>query len=268
VPEPDTYQVENASLDGAYAAVDLDRQPRNSNGVIPSASQVLLINLSSGSIKQLDREADLPKAGGVQGRTIDGSLLWNGHVYWDVRTTYTDRTPTIRDYDLATGKTTVAGQGGGWIPRLLATGVTFDPQGAGAIAIPRALPEVVAAARLTSTNQLLTDGHAFVWVTNNRITWWAPGQARPTSVRMSPRVKPSLQAVGGHFVFFADEASISLTNFVLDLRTGAFAALPKAQPMLHSASGVVLGYGFVGAFKDSPTAVVRLDTRKLPELTC
>ncbi len=203
--------------------------------------------------------------------TIDGSLLWNGHVYWDVRATYTDRVTTIKDYDIATGTTTVAGQGGGWIPRLLAGGVTFDPQGSNAIAVPRALPQQVAAATAGRQNFLVTDGRAYAWTTAaKQLAWWAPGQRKITVITPPPGFDPSaLQTVAGNFLMFDNQVGDQTRTFVTDARTGATAMLPaQLQPFLYGASGVALGYRFAGAVKESATESVRLDTRTLPELRC
>jgi hypothetical protein len=270
VPQPDENQVVNASLDDKHAVIDLDRLPRNSNGVIPGARQVLLITLSSGAVKQLDQVIYASFTSVPAGRSIDGSLLWNGHVYWDVRTVYTDRTTTIRDYDIATGKTTTAGTGTPGVPRLLAAGVTFDPEGSSSIAIPRHLPSVVAAASLGRRNFLVTDGRVFAWTTaTKQIAWWVPGDSQITVLTLPRGVDPELESVNGPFLVFDDQNSTNLRRDLLDARTGATAPLPSTlQPILMSAGSVALGYSFTGAFKTSSTAVVRLDTNGLPGLTC
>lgn len=269
VPQPDENQVENASLDDTYAVIDLDRSPRNSNGVIPEAGRVLLITLSNGSIKQLDRADYTTTSTGEQGRTIDGSLLWNGHVYWDIRKTYTAATTTIRDYDIATGKTTVAGPGGGWIPRLLADGVTFDPQGSGAIAVPRALPRPVAAATAGRRKFIVTDGQAYAWTTAaNQLAWWAPGQTRVTTFALPAYADPQTEAVAGRYLMLDDSRNATGHRLVLDARTGAIAIVPGLQPYILSARGVFVGYEFAGAFKTSATVATRVDTTTLPELSC
>jgi hypothetical protein len=273
VPQPDQNQVVDASMDGGHAALDLDRLPRNANGVIPTARKVLLIDLSNGAIKQLDGVSDAEIAGAVEHKTINGSLLWNGHVYWNVKKTFASATSTIKDYDLATGETSVAGQGvgqaGSGAPTLLPTGVAFNYPQSQSVAVPRTVPADLPAAATADVNRLVTDGTAYAWVTkDHKVMSWGPERNAITTVRLPRGVLPSLQAVGGGFVFFADEADVRQRNFVLDVRTGAVAALAEMQPFGYSATGVVVGYRFVGAVKESATAAARLDTRKLPELTC
>ncbi len=266
VPQPDKNQVTTASLDNRYAVLDLSWLPRDANGVIPSDREVVLINRANGSTKTLDRVTDNEMFATPQGRTIDGSLLWNGHVYWDVRTSYGSRTSTIRDYDLSTGRTTVAGHGKAGPPRLLADGVTFDGYGGTTVAIPRELPVAVATANRDRANPLVSDGPAYAWTTKGQLlAWWAPGQSRVTTFALPAYADPHAEAVAGPFVLLDDSRSATAHRLLLDARDRRDrdpAAGPAVLPQRSRHAGRLRVRGVVQDVGDGRTPPRHQDTAR------
>jgi hypothetical protein len=280
VPQPDENQVEHASVEGDYAVIDVERKPRNANGVLGTVVSVVLIDLRTDATTQLDHvtEQQLRGSGGAEGRTIDGSVLWNGHVYWDVRATYVSTTSAIHDYDIASRHTSVVARGAAGPPQVSALGVSFGGYGSTTIAIARPLPAAVAAALTSQTarDTLVTDGRSYAWrASATDLAWWAPGSAQVTEVGVPEADDAQPDAVAGPFVLFGDPDTNLADNSsaLLDARTGAVGTARGLQPfgLLPAGlagSGILVGYAFEGKQKSSPTAAVRVDTTGLPGLHC
>jgi hypothetical protein len=270
VPRPEDQQVVDGYLEGNYALLDVDHLPRNANGVLPTVRAIVLIDLRDNSAKVLDRTTDQQAAAG--GRTIRRAVLWAGHVYWDVSPRFAGPHPVIRDYDIATGKTSDAGRtsfGSG--PEVTAEGVIWSEVPTDAPAVARTLPQAVVTDRTASRSVLQTDGRAYAWATaDRRIAWWDPDSAGVVVFRMPRGVAADVIGVAGRYVLFDDQAASNMVAGieVLDTRSGVTAQLTDIQPFVLSGAGVVVAYRFTGAFKASRFSVVRFDTAALPELRC
>lgn len=261
VPQPDQYQVQHATVDNSFAAIDLQYFPRSAQNIDGTVRAVVLVDLRTGRAKELDQVslADMLPKNGVEKRTIDASMLLDGQVYWDVRPVYGNNRGTIRDYDTATGRTRTIFTGRvGW-PQLTGAGVSW---GGSQVRVRRSLPATVSAALTTSAmrNSLVTDGSAYAWVAGRGVIgWWGPG-ASITTVRVNGFTGQTLDGVAGPYVAFGGK--------LMDTRTGALTRLPGLQPLIYGGHGVLASYGFTGQFKESATDVIRIDTTGLPELTC
>ncbi len=272
VPQPDQNQVQHASIEGDYAVIDLQRLPRNANGVLGTDLEVVLVDLRNLHSTLLDsvQESDIRNGR----RTIDGSVISGRHVYWDVKTRYANRTGTLRDYDVVTGQVRDVFSGTVGPPSLTALGISLAWDAKGQIVIPRDVPAAVQDAMTTTAgrNSLITDGSAYAWLAGRQVAWWAPGQNTVTEISFPRGVQPSLVAVAGRFVVYTDTADENFdpnkVDQLLDAGTGAHAVLTGLQPYAVSGAGVVVPYRFAGNFKESPTAAVRLDTTGLPGLHC
>jgi len=263
VPQPNTYQVIHASLDGNYAALDLSRYPRSAVTIIPSAEKVLLVDLRDLTVKVLATAPFVITGSGEQGRTIDGSVLWRGTVYWDVRPHYTARVTDVHAYSIATGHASVIAHSGPFFPRIVGGGVTWASYGDDTVSVWRTLPPPVPRAP-----GLQSDGTSYAWpVGRNRFAWWGPGRSDPVVLEVPGANEVHLNWVAGPFLFLDDDGVPVQATRVLDARTGALALVRHDMPLMAAGSTVV-GYDFTGAFKVSGTALVRLDTAKLPGLHC
>jgi len=263
VPQPNTYQVIHASLDGNYAALDLSRYPRSAVTIIPSAEKVLLVDLRDLTVKVLATAPFVITGSGEQGRTIDGSVLWRGTVYWDVRPHYTAQVTDIHAYSIATGHASVIAHSGPFFPRIVGGGVTWASYGDDTVSVWRTLPPPVPRAP-----GLQSDGTSYAWpVGRNRFAWWGPGRSDPVVLEVPGANEVHLNWVAGPFLFLDDDGVPVQATRVLDARTGALALVRHDMPLMAAGSTVV-GYDFTGAFKVSGTALVRLDTAKLPGLHC
>ena len=263
VPQPDTYQVIHASIDGNYAALDLSRYPRSAASIIPSAQKVLLVDLRDLKVTVLAAAPIVINRSGEQRRTIDGSVLWRGTVYWDVRAHYTAQVADIDAYSIATGHTSLIAHGGPFFPRVVGGGVTWSSYDANTVSVWRTLPPQVPRAP-----GLQSDGTSYAWpIGRDRIAWWAPGRRNPVVLRIPDVPEVQLEWVAGPYVFFgSDRVPVQATR-VIDARSGATALLRGSTPLM-AAGGSVVGYVFTGSFKESGTALVRLDTSQLPGLHC
>lgn len=270
VLQPNLNQVQHASIDGHYAAIDVQRLPRNANGVLGTVVEVVLIDLRSLHSTLLDSVEDSDITYGR--RTIDGSVVADGHVYWDVRTSYGNLRGVIRDYDIVTGQVRDAYSGVvGQLSRT-ALGISTAWNGEGQVVIPGDVPEPVQAALTTNASRLsvISDGSSYAWLHGRHIEWWAPGQNQVSELTPTD-VAPGLIAVAGHYVMYDDPSSDSVVPIVYILNTsnGAIgASVNVLQPYALSSAGVFVGYRFAGSFKTSPTEPVRIDTTKLPGLHC
>lgn len=268
VPDPNMNQVMNGSIEGNYAALDLQREPRNANGVIPTDLAVVLIDLRTGKPRNLDTvsEAELSRAG----RTIDGSTMVDGQVYWDVHPTFANRTGVINDYDVATNRTRILYRGAVGPPVVTALGVTIG-WGIDHLIVPNHLPPPVQGALAAGAQRasLSTDGSAYAWIVGRRIGWWAPGAPHTTEITFPSGEQPDIDAVAGDFVFYSNMNSLVVPGGrVLDVHTGATASVGNVIAYGLARNHVLVGYHFVAGFKSSPTEPVRIDTSRLPALRC
>lgn len=263
VPQPNTYQVIHASLDGNYAALDLSRFPRSAASIIPSAQKVLLVDLRDLTVRVIANAPLVVTGSGEQGRTIDGAVLWRGTVYWDVRPHYTAQVTDIYAYSIATGHTSVIAHSGPFFPRIVGGGVTWASYGDDTVSVWRTLPPQVPRAPA-----LQSDGTSYAWpVGRNRFAWWGPGRSAPIVLRVGSANEVHLNWVAGPFLFLDEDGVPAQATRVMDARTGALALLRHDLPLM-AGGGTVVGYDFMGEPKVSATALVRLDTSKLPELRC
>ena len=270
VPQPEQNQVQHASIDGKYAVIDLQRLPRNANGVLGTDLAVVLVNIVTGTAKNIDAISEQDIRHG--GRTIDGSLIADGQVYWDFHSAYGNHAGVVKDYDVATGRTRVVYRGTVGTPMMTAFGISVSWGAQGHLVIPRTVPAPVLNALPAHARQSSPafDGSSYAWIVGRRIGWWGPGQSQATEVTFPERVQPGLVAVAGPFVLFTDANTLnpSAPDQVLDARSGAVSILSGLQPYALSSEGVLAGYRFVHGFKTSPTEPVRIDTNALPPLTC
>ena len=270
VLQPDLNRVEHASIDGHYALIDIERLPRNANGVDGTVLEVVLVDLRNLHATLLDSVHDSDITNGR--RTIDGSVLADGQAYWDVKNRYADRTGVLRDYDVVTGRFRDAFSGTVGAPTLTPLGLGLPGDRTIRVLIARDVPTQVLDAVTTdvSRNSLSTDGSSYAWVSGRHIEWWAPGQSQITEFAPTD-VVPGLIAVAGHYVMYEDPSSDSVVPivYILDTSTGAVGASVNAlQAYSLSNAGVFVGYRYTGSAKNSPTEPVRIDTTKLPGLHC
>jgi hypothetical protein len=268
VPEPDLNLVMSGSMDGHWAVVNLSRLPRNSNGVDATDVAVVLIDLRNASVKNLATVSESQYRKG--GKTINNAVLQDGQVYWDVRPTYGSNRGRIEDYDIATGKRRVVASETGW-PTASPLGVSWGYMPDATVAVPAQLPPAVQTylAGLRHGTEVASDGQAYAWVNPVGVLhWWTPGLSAPREVRV-PRLGSTDHdtrdmVVAGQFVI--------VDGKIIDMRTGAWAREPgiSTDAMLPamSADGVLIASEFTGAFKESESGVVRVDTSTLPDLHC
>lgn len=221
---------------------------------------LLLVDSRTGSVIRLAgmTAADLKDAVNV----IDGAALLDGHVYWDVRPHDNSRQGRIRNYDIAERSTTTIASGRiGSIPTLTARGVSWGSGG-----VRSTLFEQLTARLPRDAQNDVTDGSAFAYVRGRGLYWLsANGGSAGPFVPYSPG-RPRLFAVTGPIVFLRPTGSGAHDLDVLDTRTGAVASLGLTDTGRDYAGGGVLAAVLQRNDNDYP--IVRLDTARLPRLTC
>ncbi|MEP7020255.1 MAG: hypothetical protein ABI808_06360 [Pseudonocardiales bacterium] len=272
VPDPDQKTVDNGSLEGKWALVPVLRVPRNANGVIGTVAAIVLVDTTNGRTRTIETVTDAEHQAGH--RTIDGAILRDGHVYWDLRPSYASQAGTVLDYEIATGQRRTIFSGQVSAPEADVVRVFWgDGSAASSAPAPEPLPPVVAAATRPARSRatLSTDGSYYAWVdSKTRIGWWAPGAAAPTYVTLpadaAPGDDPSAGViVAGPYVYLNGETTDG-SYFVLDMRTRALAK--TAALLRFSGGGVFAGYRDAGGPKADPIATFVLDTATLPGLHC
>lgn len=266
VPAPDQNQVLDGALDGNYALIDVSRLPRNSNGVLQTVIQVVLVDLHTG------KQTVVARADASGGRTIDGATLYDGRVYYDVRPKYVSRRSAIHVYDIAHRSdrvvATALGNGPGEAPTLMPQGVVWS-RATMQLGAARQLPGPVARAINGDPlrTHLATDGTAYAWIPGPReLAWWAPSLKAPRVFVLPGGASSLTPTVAGPLVLYTPDTAQQeeYSQYMLDARTGASTVLPHVDMSAVSGGGV-----FAGDRRTSgATAVVRLDSATLPELRC
>jgi hypothetical protein len=253
------------TADGRYLVVPIeggqgataDYGPGVIDTQAPAVTDLLLVDSRDGSTKVLARmtRQDLADATNV----IDSAALQDGHVYWDLRPSDGSRQGTIEDYDLASGTTSTAFTGTVDPPFLTARGVEWGSGGA-----PAQLPAIVKDT-VPADATLETDGQAYAYATGADITWLNSDGTKVGPLDQHVAVTVLVRAVAGPIVFFTDYDN-SDRLYALDTRTGGVADLGIDFGGNSYAGGGV----FAGVLKQNENDYpqVRLDTSRLPELTC
>lgn len=276
VPEPDLNMVMSGSMEGNWVVLNLSREPRNANGVDATDIAVVLVDRRNATVKNLDTVSESQYGNG--GKTINQALLYDGHVYWDVRPTYRSKRAKIEDYDIATGKQRVifAGKTGWLWPTATPLGVSWRYPPDATIDLPAPLPaKVKGYLGGLGPDQTASDGRAYAWVNPVGVLhWWSPGLSAPRQVRV-PRLGGANHYTAGMMVA---GQFVMVDNKIIDMRTGAWAAEPKmssdSRVPFMTADGVLIANELTGAFvgtgryPEPATGVVRFDTRSLPDLHC
>lgn len=286
VADPDAFAAAQAEQVGHWLIVGLGAGARPPRGSVPGSTslglrRIVVVDLDRGAQRTI---ASTPP-NGLQ-RSITTMAVLDGKVYWDSEPHYGAANGTVYRYDLATGGRTVAYHGPIGYPATSAAGFGWGGPDGYRIHIAVPIPGLVAQATdAASRTTLGTDGTAWAWAAGlHRIGWWSTGQPVPTYVRIhGPALTgagrfPAPMAVSGRFVF-PDNG----TDQVVDIRAQATAALPAYRPHVRGSlalsagpSGVVAGeveFGAAGHFvqgywQDTPIHVLRLDTTRLPGLSC
>jgi hypothetical protein len=223
----------------------------------PAITNLLLVDTRDGSAKVLATmtKQDLVDATNV----IDAAVLQDGHVYWDLRPSDGSRQGTIDDYDIASGATSTAFSGAVDPPFLTARGVEWGSGG-----VPAQLPAIVKDTVPTDAT-LVTDGQAYAYGTGADITWLNSDGTKVGPLDQHVAVTVLVRSVAGPIVFFTDYDN-SDRLYALDTRTGGVADLGIDFGGNSYAGGGV----FAGVLKknENDYPQVRLDTSRLPELTC
>jgi hypothetical protein len=283
VPNPDTFNVQSAYLDGHWLVVAIGYHGRPPKGTIPGDSpmpnvrKLVVLDLETGTQKTI---AGMSPADFKYGRrSIQSATLLDGSVYWDERNRYAARTGVIKAYRLDSGTTRTVYRGpigyvvGG------AAGIVSDSR----VIVPAAMPEPVrSATNPTTAVTAATDGSAWAWLTNaHTLGYWRPGQATPTYLHLRSAVEsrywPGDLVVSGEFVFIDGDQ-------VVDTRSHAVAALSGRHLFGGSWNGGVSlangdhaagyagsagsGHWVDGYWQDPLARMLVLDTSTLPALKC
>lgn len=263
IPSPDQYQVLRATVAGSFALIPVSRLPRAANGVIPVVIRIVLVNVQTGAARTVTAVGARDYKAGAN--TIDGATMSDGHVYYDVRAHFASQAAAIHDYDIATHTDRVIATSPVEValgPALQARGVVWAPPYVGGVGVARPLPNEVD----KSTDSLVGDDSSYAWIgPGHRIAYWAPGMGVAKEFRIAGATPTSLVTAAGPFVLYETNAT---GVRVLDTRSGAIVTAPAVEPFATSRHGVIAGYALTGGGKVRPTALVRLDTSKLPELHC
>lgn len=269
VPDPDQHRVA-AAIEGPNVLITLDNTPRAVQKWVPALTDVLVLNLDTGTTTTVIHVP--PVANTLPVPTIFSAALFDGHVYWDQSPGNGSGT-LIRDYDIATGTTRTLETGELSSPVATAGGVSWKPglvngvEARRTVQVPATLPTAVAAAvpaKLRAT--VVSDGSAYAWLDpTGGIGWWTPGAVRPLVTRVPGGPWSTISAVSGPYVV--------LGNDVVDVRSGAVATGDALNSLtggvaITGAGGSIL-YGYtLPSGKGGPKIAVRIDTTRLPELHC
>lgn len=279
VPDPDQLVVQSADLVGdklVVALMESGRPPRGEepgDSPLPNIRKLVVVDLRTGQqhvVASMSGPNDRP--------FIDASIVLDGRVYWDERASFTSDRGVIKSYGLHAGD--VRSEYSGKVIEF----ATYSPAGIGDgtdVYVRATLPAPVAAG-LDSKHPLLvtTDGSAYAWqIGAHEIGWWAPGQSRPSYVRVPEKLDDNYAGelvVSGHFVF-------TVNGTMIDVRTGAEAPIAGGKiptgkffdPAATAGGGIVAGANSVGEghfqngyWEDPQPRVLRVNTAHLPDLHC
>lgn len=283
IPDPDHLTVAVAQQYEHWLLLGFSINDRPPKGTIPGSTPQGLRRIEIWDLAAHDTHVLFkmdPRALGPTG-AVDGAVLFDGRVYFDLRRNYDDTHGEVRSYDLATGAvdTVYAGEIG--YPEVTANGFGLQIGEHHRVIVLAQLPAPVDhAVTSDDRSRLGTDGTAYAWIVSPRVVgWWAPGESAPTYQRLPESmanqddVDPPL--VAGRFV-------VTSNSIITDMRTGASAELPASagqvtRPSYYlSRDGILAGLGLRetdghyidGYWADAATTVLRIDTTTLPPLTC
>lgn len=94
VPEPNTFDIGYAGIDDRWIVFALNRIPRNSNGVLPTAERIEVMDRADGSIRTV--------AATEQG-VLEAVSLRDGRVFWLTKADYAADDGVVRSFDPSTG---------------------------------------------------------------------------------------------------------------------------------------------------------------------
>jgi hypothetical protein len=274
VPDPNRNDAGFAAMDDRWIVVGIDRIPRGSNGVLPTLTQIDVIDRSGGPVRTVVQASDEDHRTG--GPTIDSVALFDGKVYWITHEKYASSNGVMRSYDLSTGAIAEVKSGSMDSVRASAVGVTDyvnrDPKKAmwerAEVTTPAQLPKPVADAVGPGPDRLslATDGNTYAWLTGvdhgvTGVAWWSPqsGLVRVVGdgVIGWDGIRP-LWVVGPYVVSGIGRQETHTSTTVVDTRSGAVVNL---EPWAVGADG-----GTIALSAQHGPVVLRTD--QLPPLTC
>ena len=225
VPEPDRQQVFGASIDSNWALLLIARIPRNANEVIPTARQLVLVNIATRATRTL---VQLNNSELADPTTIDGAAIqhWPRLLGREANLRVEDRhDPGLRHRrrpaEHAPGPTGLVDAPVAHPNRVTWAGGTIENA-----ELPPVIAHVVArdpgAAR-----SLVSDGSAYAWLSQGRIGWWAPDETAPIELGPPPVTTEPQKfndlLVAGQYVFVFQYSEHGSARRLIDMRTGAIA---------------------------------------------
>jgi hypothetical protein len=279
LPDPDGYDAQKAFLVDHWLFVALHQHARPQKHTIPGSSPVdvaavIVVDVDTGHARTLAARSH-------NGLTINSLAVFGGKAYWDERAAYAARKGVVKSFDPRTGRTATVYRGRvSWLEATGAGVVFFDDRDH---LLAAADPPAPVARVMTSFTRhyLASDGSAYAWLASRKIIgWWAPGYATPIYHRFAHPLDTDRGAlnllVAGRFVLTEDERVIDAVNGAAARLSLPGIHLGQSIKLYMSGAGVVAGiaqtqrkgHWIDGYWADAATAVIRVDTRALPALTC
>jgi len=283
VPDPNRNNVGFAAMDDRWIVVGVDRIPRGANGVLPTLTQIDLIDRNGGPVRTVVRANDEDFRTG--GPTIDSVALFDGKVYWITHEKYASSNGITRSYDVNTGAIAEVSSGSMGSLRARAIGLTGIVEGYSKqatwqrmeVTIPAQLPTPVVDAVGTGPDRfsLVTDGAAYAWLTGldqgvTGVAWWSQQSQLVRVTGDIVTVKdwlPGIWMVGPYVVIGQGRQSTNAQSTVVDTRSGA---VTRLDDWVIGADGgtIALAVQHGPGGKEAPYYPVVLRADQLPSLTC
>jgi hypothetical protein len=283
VPDPNRNDAGFAAMDDRWIVVGVVRIPRGSNGVLPTLTQIDLVDRNGGSVRTVVQATDEDYRTG--GPTIDSVALFDGKVYWITHEKYASSNGVMRSYDVNTGAVAEVKSGSMNSVRTRAIGLTEivgDPSQRPTwahteVTLPAKLPMPVADAVGTGPDRfsLATDGTVYAWLTDvdhgaAGLAWWSPQSGLVRVIGDIVEVTdwlPPVSVVGPYVVIGEGRKGSNASASVVDTRSGARTSI---DPWVVGADGGTIAihvqHGPGG--KLAPFSPVVLRTDQLPQLSC